>query len=132
MAEQRKRFGARQRETGRRYVENRRKNDPGFKLLANLRGRIRAALKGVGKSKRTMQLIGCSIAELKLHLENQFKLGMNWFTYGKWHVDHIVPCCRFDLTQPEEQKRCFHFSNLQPLWAEENFKKNGRYTPNSR
>ena len=88
-------LGAVQREGSRRYVTNRRKTDVGFKLLNNLRGRIRAALKGAGKSKRTIQLIGCSIAELKLHLESQFAPGMTWSNYGNWHVDHIVPCCLF-------------------------------------
>ena len=54
---------------------------------------------------------------------------MTWDNYGDWHVDHIRPCCSFDLTKIEEQNICFHYTNLQPLWAEENFKKNGRYKP---
>jgi hypothetical protein len=97
----------------------------------NLRGRIHAALKGAGKSKRAMQLVGCSIAELKTHLEKQFKASMTWENYGEWHVDHIVPCCSFDLRLAKDQQRCFHFSNLQPLWADENFKKSGKYSGNA-
>ncbi len=115
----------------REYMTGRRENDPAFKLLTNLRGRISAALKGAGKSKETLQLVGCSIAELRLHLARKFKPGMNWENYGQWHVDHIIPCCSFDLILEEEQLRCFHFSNLQPLWADENFKKSGKHPGNA-
>lgn len=72
---------------------------------------------------QTIKLIGCSIEQLKQHLEKQFKLGMSWFNYGKWHVDHIKPCASFDLTDIEQQKQCFNYTNLQPLWAEENLVK---------
>ena len=48
---------------------------------------------------------------------------MTWDNYGKWHVDHIIPVSRFDLTDPEQQKICFHFTNLQPLWGGENIGK---------
>lgn len=109
------------------YVKRRRGEDPTYKLLCNLRGRINSALKGLGKSKRTMHLVGCSIAELRQHLEKQFTPGMSWENYGEWHVDHIVPCCSFDLSEAKDQLRCFHFSNLQPLWATDNFKKSGKH-----
>ena len=71
--------------------------------------------------------MGCTIDELIAHIEKQFKPGMNWSNHGKWHIDHIRPCSSFELTDIEEQKKCFHFSNLQPLWAEENLKKAARY-----
>ena len=49
---------------------------------------------------------------------------MTWQNYGDgWHIDHIHPCAAFDLTDPEQQKACFHWSNLQPLWAIDNFRK---------
>lgn len=70
-----------------------------------------------------MELIGCELSTLKEHLESQFKPGMSWENYGDWHVDHIRPCSSFDLTKNEEQQKCFHYSNLQPLWAHENLKK---------
>jgi hypothetical protein len=127
---QRRWLDAKDRETTRRYRENRRKNDPGFKLLMNLRSRIGAALKGAGKSRRTIELIGCSIAELKAYLESKFIAGMSWSNYGEWHVDHIVPCCAFDLRSADDQNHCFHFTNLQPLWAADNFKKSGKH-PNA-
>ncbi len=52
---------------------------------------------------------------------------MSWSNYGTWHLDHIVPCVAFDLSQLEEQKKAFHYSNLQPLWAIDNFIKGGKY-----
>ena len=72
-----------------------------------------------------MELIGCSVSKLMKHLEGKFQDGMTWETRGVhgWHVDHIIPCKVFDLTDPEQQKQCFHYTNLQPLWAEDNLKK---------
>lgn len=127
----RKKLRAKSNETAKHYCRERRKRDPIFKLLAYVRGRIRGALKRktAKKSNKTEQLLGCSAHELKMHLEILFKDGMSWNNYGKWHVDHIKPCCSFDLTNPEEQEACFHYSNLQPLWAEDNLKKSGCHAP---
>jgi hypothetical protein len=79
------------------------------------------------KHGNTMELTGCSKDELMKHLESKFTHGMNWDNYGEWHIDHIKPCASFDLTQPGEQQKCFHWSNLQPLWAIENMKKGSNY-----
>jgi hypothetical protein len=59
-------------------------------------------------------------------LEKQFTKGMNWKNYGKWHIDHIKPCASFDLSLEHEQKLCFHFTNLQPLWAKDNIRKSDK------
>jgi hypothetical protein len=56
-------------------------------------------------------------------LEKKFLPGMNWENYGEWHIDHIVPCSSFDLSKSEQQKICFNYSNLQPLWAADNIRK---------
>jgi DNA/RNA endonuclease G (NUC1) len=74
---------------------------------------------------KSRELIGCSPSELKQYIEKQFKLGMTWENYKLhgWEVDHIVPCDSFDLTNVEEQKKCFHYTNLQPLWMRENRQK---------
>ena len=56
---------------------------------------------------------------------------MSWNNYGKWHVDHIRPCIDFDLSKPEEQQKCFHYTNLQPLWAEENMRKHYKFVKNN-
>lgn len=47
--------------------------------------------------------------------------------YGEWHIDHIKPISKFDLNDENEQKKCFHYTNLQPLWASENIKKSDKY-----
>ena len=72
------------------------------------------------KSASTIKLLGCTIEEFKIHLEKQFKPGMNWSNYGEWHVDHIQPCITFDLSKKLEQSKCFHYTNLRPLWKLEN------------
>lgn len=98
-----------------------------------MRSQIHQALKGGIKSKRTMQLIGCTIEELKFEIEYLWQPGTSWDNYGfcknggrAWQIDHIRACDKFDLTKPEEQERCFHYSNLQPLWADENQRKNNK------
>jgi hypothetical protein len=101
------------------WKDNKRKNDPLFKIIDNLRSRMyRAIIKNKGtKSKYTLNLIGCSVNNLKIHLEQQFKPEMNWDNYGEiWEVDHIKPCSSFDLTDIEQQKQCFNYINLQPLF----------------
>lgn len=109
-----------------KYRNKRRKSDIGIRLRDRLSKHIWDALKDNCKSNKTSVLIGCSIPKLKKHLEKQFKQGMNWNNYGKWHVDHIKPCASYDLSKPEEQRKCFHYTNLQPLWAEENFRKGNK------
>lgn len=101
------------------YQKNRRGYDIHYKLVNNLRHRIYLALKGKTKSQNTMKILGCAMEDLKRHLESKFQNGMSWDNHGinGWHIDHIRPCASFDLSQPEEQAQCFHFSNLQPLWA---------------
>lgn len=87
-----------------------------------------AAVSGRVKSLHTEELIGCSMEYLRQHLEGQFTEGMAWDNYGKsgWHVDHIIPLSYFDLMDPEQQKRAWHYTNLQPLWAVDNLKKNNK------
>ena len=106
-----------------KYLE-RLKTDPNFRLICYARNRIGFFLKG-RKSKTTMELLGVSNLEfLWQHLETQFQPGMTRENYGLWHVDHIIPCASFDFSNPEQQKKCFHYTNLQPLWASDNLKKN--------
>ena len=108
------------------WINKKLKTDPHFKLKQALSHRIWGALKGQVKSKRTMELLGCTIDELWIHMESKFTEGMTKENYGKWHVDHIMPCASFDLTDPEQQAKCFHYTNLQPLWALDNIKKGNR------
>lgn len=98
------------------------------KMIHNLRSRLVQALKGIAKSTTTLNLLGCSIEELRTHLEKQFSEGMSWDNYGRngWHVDHIKPLSSFDLLESEQQFKACHYSNLQPLWAEDNLRKSNK------
>ena len=111
------------------YKVARCKVDPVFKLERNLRCRLWHALKNqkADKKYRTKQLTGCELPFLKGYLEAKFTEGMSWENHGEWHLDHIKPCCSFDLKDDEEQKKCFHYTNLQPLWAQDNLSKGGKY-----
>jgi hypothetical protein len=118
------------REHQRKYKALKRKNDPIFRITANLRIRLRKAIKGINKSKKTMELLGCSIEEFKEHIEKKFKKGMTWNNYGKWELDHIKPCCGFDLNDLDQQKKCFNYANIQPLWKKEHRQKTTEDTKN--
>jgi len=101
-------------------------NNIQFRLKSCISSRIRMAIKNDIKYFKTINLIGCTVEQLKQHLESQFKIGMSWNNYGKWHIDHIRSCSSFNLTKESEQKKCFNYTNLQPLWAEENIKKSNK------
>lgn len=117
-------------------------NNPSAKIAARMRGRILRGLKAQSAEKkhRSIDYLGCTIEELVEHLEGQFQEGMGWNNYGNpngdhtecWHVDHIRPCVSFDLTDEDQQRVCFHYSNLQPLWAKDNLSKGGKYEPEQR
>ena len=109
------------------YTRQRLKIDVQYRLLRNLRRRISHLLSDGYKSAASQELIGCSMEHLKNHLESQFQSGMTWDNYGDWHVDHVKPCASFDLTDPTQQKACFHYSNLQPLWAKDNISKGKKW-----
>ncbi len=94
--------------------------DVNFRLTQNIRNRIRSAIKNNSKSNTTNKLIGCTIIELKIYIQNLFTEGMSWDNYGLWQIDHIMPCASFDMSIIEQQQICFHYSNLQPLWAIDN------------
>ncbi len=102
-------------------------------IVWSLRDRIRKAVKHGYKSDTTQNLLGCSIDEFKAHIQKQFKPGMAWNNHGLkgWHIDHIRPCSSFNLLDPEQQKQCFHYTNMQPLWWNENLAKAAKYEPES-
>ncbi len=126
----------RNRENINRWVKKRRKTDINFKLRCDLRSRVLSALKSNKKSASTMELLGCSVQFAREHLESQFTERMTWNNHGtghhgkgmqEWHIDHIKPCASFDLSKPEEQRKCFHYTNLQPLWATHNLLKSDNF-----
>jgi cAMP phosphodiesterase len=98
-----------------------------YKLSCILRKRVIKSLKGYSKSKKTMELLGCTIDKLWKHLKNKFQPGMTKENHGQWHLDHVRPCASFDLTDPKQQAMCFHYTNLQPLWAVDNLKKGAKH-----
>lgn len=102
--------------------EQKHRNDPEFKLRRNLRRRIHHVIKNDYKSDHTMALLGCNIEEFIKYIESLWQPGMSWDNYGLngWHLDHIIPCRTFDLSDPEQQKKCFHYTNQRPLWWYEN------------
>lgn len=111
----------------RKWSHKKYQNDVTYRLTALLRSRLHSAIKGTAKKSSAKKLIGCSIPKLRKHLESQFADGMTWDNHGDWHIDHIKPCAAFDLTNEDEQRQCFHYSNLQPLWAKENMTKGGTW-----
>ena len=110
------------------YMNKRYQEDPEFKILTILRARLREALKNNSKSASTLELLGCTVPEFKDYLEPQFQEGMTWSNNTKhgWHIDHIRPCASFDMEDPIQQQECFHYTNLQPLWAEDNWSKGSK------
>jgi len=100
------------------YRKQRYNNDPQFKLRIILGNRLNEVLKKnkTYKTSNIIKLLGCSLDEVKEYLEKQFTTDMNWGNHGiYWEIDHILPCDSFNLSNIEQQKQCFHYTNLQPL-----------------
>lgn len=122
-------------EKSKAYQIQRRETDENFKIKGALRCRLYAAIKKAGakKSANTMALAGCDIQFLRGFLEARFLTGMTWRNHGtgngKWHVDHHIPCAEFDLRQADQQRQCFHYSNLRPKWGAENQSKGAKRPP---
>jgi hypothetical protein len=112
------------------YKKLRYKNDLIYKLITNCRNRINSFLKTkkLSKNNKTFEIIGCNPEELKLHLEKQFKYGMGWGNRSEWHIDHIIPLSSAD-TEEDVFKLC-HYTNLQPLWGNENLQKSNKLIKN--
>lgn len=109
-----------------RYEKIKKKNDVFYGLLTGMRSRLSGYLKKINitKKNKTFEIVGCTPEFLKEHLENQFVSGMTWENRSEWHIDHIIPLSSAK-TEEELYKLC-HYTNLQPLWAEENMKKGNK------
>lgn len=106
------------------YIKKKLAEDIQWMLKFRLRGRIKDALKKNKKLAKSFDLIGADVEFVRIYLESQFTNEMTWDNHGAvWHIDHIKPICSFDLTILEEQKKCFHYTNLRPLLAKDNLKK---------
>ena len=111
---------------------NRIKTDIQYKLSRRLRTRLYCALQGNQKTGSAVKDLGCSIDELKTHLESKFQSGMTWdnWSFEGWHIDHIKPLASFDLTDRKQLLLACHYTNLQPLWAIDNLSKGDRTESN--
>jgi gluconate kinase len=116
---------SRDRRAQRRYRYN---SDIKFKLSIALRTRLNAALKNDQKTGSAIKDLGCSVEDLKAYLESKFQPGMSWDNWSRdgWHIDHVVPLASFDLSNREQLLKACHYTNLQPLWANDNFSKSDK------
>jgi HNH endonuclease. len=105
--------------------------DLNFKLAANLRSGLWRVIRNKQKAGSAVDDLGCSLDFLRAYLEAHFNPGMTWENWGKgpgkWNIDHIVPLAWFDLTNREQLLSACHYTNLQPLWSEENLSKGDKY-----
>jgi hypothetical protein len=106
-------------------------NNIDAKIASYLRRRLIKALKKNYKNGSAVSDLGCSIDFLKQYLTSLFVSGMSWDNYGQWHIDHIKPLSKFDLSDQEQIKKACHYLNLQPLWAVDNLKKGAKCPENS-
>jgi len=129
--EQQKEYRLKNKERRNEHARERYQNDPNFRIIINLRTRLTKVLKGTRKSARTIKLLGCTIEELWQHLESSstwepWMTRENYGRSGGWDIDHIKACSKFDLTAPEQQQICCHWSNLQPMEHIANIRKGNR------
>lgn len=102
------------------------RSTPENKMSSNIRRRLRDVMKGERSSKT--ELLGCSRQQLKAHIEQQFKRGMTWENYGKWHIDHIQPLASFNLQDAQQLAIACNYINLRPMWARANMEKGSAIT----
>jgi hypothetical protein len=114
------------------WARIRRRTNMSYAIEVRLRARIGQALrkyKAVPNERvraSLKELLGCTVSEARAHLQSKFLPRMSWDNRELWHIDHIRPCASFDLTDLEQQKQCFHYTNLQPLWATDNHRKGAK------
>ena len=100
--------------------------DRSSKIAQGFASRLYQMVGGSSRGARILGYLGCSREAFLRHLEGQFVEGMGWHNRSEWHIDHILPVSSFDHTQEKEIRKCWHYSNLRPLWAALNLKKSKR------
>ncbi|MDZ4252687.1 MAG: hypothetical protein U1A72_08975 [Sulfuritalea sp.] len=111
------------RATNRAYDAGQLRENLQRRISKNLRHRICKAMMGKTRGVSAVRDLGISISEFRDHIQRQFAPGMSWENYGQWHLDHKKPLKAFDLTDIEQARVACHFTNYQPLWAEDNIRK---------
>lgn len=109
------------------YIKNR--TTTKGRLSASIKSGILGSIRKGSKRKRAWELlVGYEVEQLKLHLEQQFTVGMSWDNYGAWHIDHIIPISAHNYETPDDIDfhRCWSLNNLRPLWALENIIKSNK------
>jgi len=126
--EYKREYAARWRDAHPGYMRERYQTNAIARIANNLRSSLQAVLARLARRRqerwhsnsRIGQLLGCTPAEFRVHIERLFLPGMTWANRGEWHIDHIRQCSEFDLTDPTQQAACFHYTNLRPLWDDDN------------
>jgi hypothetical protein len=107
------------------YQRRKRAEDESYSIACRLRARIKTATRkrGAEKARGFYQLTGCTATQLREWIERQFVDGMSWENRSEWHIDHIIPCSAFNLADDAQQAVAFHYTNLRPLWKQDNLRK---------
>ena len=116
------------------YQRERIEKDLNYRLSRNLRNRLNQILRKnkTDKIGSAIRDLGCPMSEFRMYIEGLFRAGMSWKNYGvDWHLDHKIPLCQFDLSDREQFMKSCHYTNIQPLWVEENQSKGGRLDAHS-
>jgi hypothetical protein len=120
-----------QRNYVKRSIQKRKQKEPAFKIQCNLRNRVKGIIQSAKKGgwDGKSNFMGCNTRQLAKHLESMFNKHMTWDNYGVyWHVDHIIPCSKFDHTIEAQVSQCWHYTNLRPLEAKANMAKSDKIT----
>lgn len=109
------------------YQKNRYQSEESYRLIKLMRARLLTALRKNQKEGVAVRNLGCSIERFREHIAAQFAPGMTWDNHGEWHLDHVRPLASFDLTDDDQVRVACHYSNIQPLWAEDNHAKSRKF-----
>jgi 5-methylcytosine-specific restriction endonuclease McrA len=114
------------REYIRKWEYNKMNTDITHKVHMYFGHQIRERIKTKKKGKKTFELVGYTIHDLKKHLESQFGNIYSWDTYGNWEIDHVIPTSLYDFNNKDNIKKCWDLSNLRPLSRKENASKSNK------
>lgn len=122
--EKQREYNRKWRRINKNYDRNKRSEDVQYRLVKNLRSRLAHAVRRGYKSGSAVKDLGLSVVDFKRYLESKFRLGMTWENWvTAWHIDHVKPLSSFDLSDRTQLLEACHYTNLQPLYVEENLKK---------
>jgi len=112
-----------------KHAKKRYRSDEQYRIKCQLRSRLYSAVRGNSKAGSAVKLLGCSVDDFKRYLEDQFEDGMSWRNRSEWHIDHIKPLAMYDLSDPEQLAIVCHYTNMRPMWANQNRSKGAKLFP---